>query len=359
VLPVRSGFVSQSNGVVFVYRTHYEGLLSKRVRRLPDPTVLDWFRRGWAAAADPAADLDAWIATELGGPVYGLWSIFEAAREHGLPAPATVGELGAVLSRHLYVEGEVIVEADRVLALTDDDEVELAYFFLPPRAGEQAPERLAYLLNEDFPLPSGSSAGAGAFAAPAKVGTLAPGGASEGTTYAALLTFTDSMSIRWLAPVAIPGVRLPGLAGYLRRVVPAGGRYADYTRELVEQEWWPSELLALRALVAPGETSVEPALQRCNLYLSMRDCPSAAFAGPHPAAHQAAMAELATATPDQERDPERSVIDVAEHIAQMSVHASTVFGYQQWYLFDDVWAAAHPALAASLLRYAANWNPYA
>lgn len=34
-----------------------------------------------------------------------------------------------MLAGHLYVEGEVIVEDDRVLALTDDDEVELAYFF--------------------------------------------------------------------------------------------------------------------------------------------------------------------------------------------------------------------------------------
>jgi hypothetical protein len=50
---------------------------------------------------------------------------------------------------------------------------------------------------------------------------------------------------------------------------------------------------------------------------------------------------------------------VAEHIAQMSMHASAFFGHQQWYLFDDVWAAAHPELAASLMRYAASWNPYA
>lgn len=77
----------------------------ERVRLLPDRTVVDWFRRGWAAAADPAADLDAWVSTELGGPVYGLWSIFAAARELGLPTPATAGELGAMLAGHLYVEG--------------------------------------------------------------------------------------------------------------------------------------------------------------------------------------------------------------------------------------------------------------
>lgn len=71
------------------------------------------------------------------------------------------------------------------------------------------------------------------------------------------------------------------------------------------------------------------------------------------------MAELATVAPGQERDPERSVIDVAGRIAQMSMHASAFFGHQQWYLFDDVRAAARPELAASLMRYAASWNPYA
>jgi hypothetical protein len=351
--------VPQSDGVVFVYRSHYEGLLGKRVRPLPDRSVLDWFRRGWAAAADPATDLDAWVATELGGPVYGLATIFHAARKRGLPAPATADELGAALAEHLYVEGEVIAGDGWVLALTDDDEVELAYFFLPPQAGEQAPGRLAYLLHEDFPLPGGVSAGAGTFAAPVKVGTLAPAGTGEGTTYAVLLTFYDSDSIGWLPPVAIPGVRLPGLAEYLRQVVPAGGQYACYTHELAEQERWPEELLALRGLVAPGETSVEPALHRCNRYPSIADRLGAAFTGPHPAAHEAAMAELAAFTPDEGRDPERSVIDAAGHIAQMSMHASGFFGYQQWYLFDDVWAAAYPDLAASLMRYAASWNPYA
>jgi hypothetical protein len=358
--------VSQPDGVVFVYRSHYEGLLSKRVRRLPDRTVLDWFRRGWAAAADPATDLYIWVATELGGSVYGLETIFDAARGHALPVPATAKELGAALAEHLYVEREVIAGEDRVLALTDDDEVELAYFFLPPQAGAQAPERLAYLLHEDFPLPSGVRAGAGAFEAPVEVGTLAPAGTGEGTTYAVLLTFSDSLSISTLSPVAIPGVRMPELAAYLRRVVPAGGRYVPFTlglvrsaRELVDQDWWPEELLALRGLVAPGDETVEPALRRCNQCLNFEGRLSAVLDGPHPAAHEAAMAELATVTPSRGRDPERSVIDAAEHIAQMSIHASAVFGHQQWYLFDDVWAATHPELAASLIRYAADWNPYA
>jgi hypothetical protein len=185
------------------------------------------------------------------------------------------------------------------------------------------------MLYEDFPLPSGVGARAGAFVAPIEVGTLAPAGTREGTTYSVLLTFCSSDSIGWLPPVSSPGVRLPALAEYQRQVVPAGGQYACYTHELVEQEWWPEELLALRGLVAPGEASVEPALRRCNRYLNIEDRLSAAFTGPHPAAHKAAMAELATVTPAEKRDPERSVIDVAEHIAQMLMHASGFSGCQQ------------------------------
>jgi acetyl esterase/lipase len=79
---------------------------------------------------------------------------------------------------------------------------------------------------------------------------------------------------------------------------------------------------------------------------------------PFPAAIDDVLAAWrATVTPAEGRDPQQTVIDVAGHIAQMSMHASGVFGYQQWYLFDDVWAAAHPELAASLMRYAASWSP--
>jgi hypothetical protein len=35
-----------------------------------------------------------------------------------------------------------------------------------------------------------------------------------------------------------------------------------------------------------------------------------------------------------------------------------LFGHERWYLFDDVWARAHPDLAASLLRSAAGWDPF-
>ncbi|MBX6750754.1 MAG: hypothetical protein IRY85_13965 [Micromonosporaceae bacterium] len=59
------------------------------------------------------------------------------------------------------------------------------------------------------------------------------------------------------------------------------------------------------------------------------------------------------------RRPEASLLRVGEHIAQMTRHHSDLFGYQQWYLFDSIWATSHPDLAQSLLRYANHWDPLA
>lgn len=57
-------------------------------------------------------------------------------------------------------------------------------------------------------------------------------------------------------------------------------------------------------------------------------------------------------------DPEKSVVRHSEHLAQAAVHVHELFGYELWYLFDDVWADAHPDLAASLLRCAGTWDPF-
>jgi hypothetical protein len=110
--------------VYFVYRTHYEGPLSRRVRRLPDAGVLDWFRRGWGCA-----DGRDWVTAELDGSVYGLASIFDHARTEGLPRPETVDELRTLLHEHLYVEGGpdyIRLDEHSLRVRTDDDVVELA-----------------------------------------------------------------------------------------------------------------------------------------------------------------------------------------------------------------------------------------
>lgn len=42
----------------------------------------------------------------------------------------------------------------------------------------------------------------------------------------------------------------------------------------------------------------------------------------------------------------------------LCARGATGHGFQQWILFDDRWASAQPDLAASILRYAGDWDPF-
>jgi hypothetical protein len=338
--------------ITFVYRSHYEGLLSKHLVRFPDDSsVLAWFQRVWPAARE-AADVHDFLEEMLGGSVYGFSTIFEAAREHKLPPPRSLKGLKALLDKHLYVEGDLRLDARSLRVLTDDDEVNLAYFFFDDAAD---PDRVAYLLQPDFPLPHGA-ARAASFVSPVAGRPLGPAGQGPGRTWAVLLTFYDSDSFPDEAPGYFEGVRLPELLDHLRATIPEGG---ENPREKYPATW-PLELRLLRAAIEPGDRDLEPALRRCASYPlwtvgSESGCGRAGL-GPQKKAW-AKFKKLAQGK-EPDGDPSQSHIRVAPHIAQAALHASQAFGYQQWFLFDDLWASAHPALASSLLRYAAGWDPW-
>lgn len=328
----------------FVYRSHYEGTLSKWVCQLPDETVLAWFRRGWACE-DPRT----WVEAELGVDVYGLDSIFDEARKLNLPRPETTSELRTLLHEHLYVEGgnDYIRLDDHSLRVrTDDDEVQLAYFFLDDDVVAAARDRLAYLLHESWPLPDRVSQPL-PFTPNVPVVLASPAGTGQATTYAVFLTFYDGESLARSQPLAFPGIDLPGLAKHLRAVdTPRGNA-------------WPPELLVLRALIAPGEDTVRPALDRCNRWpgFNLNAIPWPALPEDHDAVHRRAMEIVAAGEYIDDRRPEASLLRVDDHLAQLAIHCGDSFGYQQWYLFDTTWAATHPNLAQSLLRYANQWDP--
>ncbi|MBV1854877.1 hypothetical protein [Catellatospora tritici] len=326
-----------------VYRSHYHGPLSKHVRRLPDDTVLDWFRRGWHTE-----DPERWTEEELDDDVYGLTSIFEAAAEHDLPEPRTWEELFAQLYEHLWLEEDMPAalrfDGHALRAKTNDDEAQLAYFFVDDAAVAADPRRWAYPLHEAWPLPAHTLENpdpvfeAGALA---RIVAL-PGADGTGRTYAVVLADNDDVSgdsMRCPQPLIFPGVRLPDLARCLRQTPPQDCRD------------WPDQLRLLRTLTVDGEQTLRPALERANRWWR---------AGADALLDGTTAGQPVPDRPDRaphRRDPEQTLIEVDEHLAQMALHADEFFGFEQWFLFDDVWADSHPELAESLLRYATHWDP--
>lgn len=348
----------------FVYLSGYEGPSRKRVVRLDGcPDALEWFRRGLGAARawpelgedERYAAANELVEASCGGHVYGLESVFQRAHERELPVPGSWGDLADLLRQHLYVEGEVIVREPTVRVLTDDDEVTLAYFFFPESWALLHPERTEYLLREEWQLPTDASRGPGLDLASAgpPLRSVTPAGTGEGATWVVELCDQDSGFLGDLeaypAATVLPGVRLPELPDFLRRAEADAG--------------WPRLLLALRTALGEQETDLARALARCQEHGVER------LARVSPAGSWADMrAALGAAWPALSRQPARQVaakarVSLAPHVVQLATCRDWSRGrfechyHDQWFLFDDLWAGAHPDLARSLLRCGLRWDP--
>lgn len=340
-------------GIWFVYRSHYEVPLSRRIRRLEDPTVLAWFAR-MMSDSRTAKDPHDVYQQELGGYVYGLGTVFEAAQENSLRAPKDTEQLQKLLKKHLYVEGEFRLDEHSLRVLTDDDEVELAYFFFDDELAKAHPDRVAWLLHDEPRLPDGEAEGT--YTPPWNFEEILPKGDGEGTTYCCFFTFYDGESMPGNV-VTIPGVRIPDLASHLRNVMPTK-KTAQWSKEWLDT--WPIELRLLRAMIEPGQISIAPALTRCAAY-PLRDVATGtnhSFLGVGTHANARGEFEKVMGAFKMDGDPTKSVIQVGRHAALFCPHTSSAFGHEQWVLFDDQWAAANPNLATSLLRYGSNWDPF-
>jgi hypothetical protein len=275
--------------------------------------------------------------------VYGLSSLFTPTltaprtrggtdMAHWRPRPGRSG--GDLLDRDLYVEGDpernIRVDQHSVRAKTDDDEVDLAYFFVDDALLRSRPDCGAYLVWVWRLPPAGSGHHRG-FQAPVPVQELAavPGG--TGTTYLVLFTLDGYGEP---PPVALSGVRLPQLADYLQAVVT---EQAECHRGHGGWPCWPFGLLALRALIAPGEQRLGPALRGYNrwepqLHTShLIELMWRSGSRDHTAAHAQVQPWLKQRPSPEERsrrDPARSRIHATQHLVQAAIHVDQVFGYE-------------------------------
>lgn len=317
--------------VYVVYRSWDQGMLGKSVRRLAEPTVLEWVRNVWSDTA--AQDTHDRLMRELGANVHGLDCLFS----EGGPAPATMQELRTLARTRIPDVYQCNVDEHSVRVLANGLNYDVAYYLVDDAAVAADPGRWAFAVH-DGPLPEVADAVAGAttFTPPLRVTELterAP--AEEGCVFAVLLTCKARHdSIGWNPTHVLPGVRL--------------SRFGAALRDLdASTEEWPEELRVLRVLVAPGEDGVAAALERCSRWPEHPRGAGQEHALPH--SHAEALRLLET-------DRDGTVVRTGEHVAQMFVHGGHGT-YEQWFLFDDRWAGAYPELASSLIWFAYHWDP--
>jgi uncharacterized protein (TIGR02996 family) len=374
----------------FVYRSPYHGPAGKYLKRFDDATVLDWFRNHWRALPDgPGHPAGRYATQVLGTDVYGFASLFERIAEKGLSAPASEQALGRLLRANLYVEGEVRLAPHCVQVLTDDDELELAYYFFDDDFLAEHGARAAFLLHEDWRLPGGQAA----VGRPSPVPTtaLAPRRRGHGVTYLVFHGYSDSLNLTDLeGGYRFSGVRLPDLARHLAHASPAGQGWRFPLRLLRSQllrardEAGPQEKGFLQAILEgprdetnwgvysdwlqeqgrprAGLAVLERALLACARFpvaSIMNSVDTRPLGLGDVAAARTELEGLLGQFARSGHQPALSRCHVEEHLAQLCLHTGR-WGkrdlFHQWFLFDDLWAGAHPALADAVLRYARRWD---
>ncbi|HYT94210.1 MAG TPA: hypothetical protein VEL76_36175, partial [Gemmataceae bacterium] len=200
--------------VHFVYRSHYDGPTGLHRRRFDDATVLDWFRHHWDGIADE--DRAERRAREiLGTRVYSFQRLFSGIAEEALPPPRSLRALAESLQEAGLYINEIRTSPGLLQVFTDDDEIELAYYFFDDKYLAKHAARAAYLLHDDWKMPA--DIGAGGFKSPERTQRVGKA-KGAGATY---LVFHDCWDSGNLTDIEggyrIDGVRLPQLVPYLTR----------------------------------------------------------------------------------------------------------------------------------------------
>jgi uncharacterized protein YfcZ (UPF0381/DUF406 family) len=332
------------------------------VKTHPQDSVLDLFRGNWDRLDDE------WL---FGTNVYGFPVFQERVKEHQIAPPETSRQLSALLHQHSYVEGEIRCSGNAIRALTDDDELQLAWYIMDQRRVTMHPGRVALMLRDQWelpedvtspePIPDSSSNEAEVeskpFAPECKPILLIANENSEASVYAVFLQFEDSGSLSHQTnSFRIPGIRLAGLCDYLSEL-----RLADVGEH---QASWPFAMKLLRSQV---DSSLEQSLRACCKYdvgtiLNTLNCSK--FFGDTQADSVSQLEKMIGNETAYRNESEHSMIQTSPYMAQLSLHTSTwerhrlpsLKLYHRWIFFDDIWARAHRDLAGSILMCGLYWD---
>lgn len=342
--------------VYFVYRSHYETPTLNHLKIFDHGSVLEWFQQHWKQWTMHVDDKD-YVRRLFGCDVYGFEALFEAVNDAGLAPPKSMKELQEYLTDYLYVEGDMRFGPDAIQVLTDDDELQLAYYFFDDYYLKPNDGKTSFLLHQEWRLPENFSSDSTRLKE--ECTPIAPTGGGSGTTYCAFLSYYDGGNLDDIkGPYSIDGIRLPNLIKYLHDAQPpvdANGVSA-----------WPFELRLMRALLPENvEQSTSADLERVLEQASRWPVAQITNVGDDCGFGTSTLSQCKLELDKLSQSLEGNfqcdppLIQVGEHIAQISLNTDTfdkVKLYQRWIFFDDLWAGSNVDLANSILRYANKWD---
>jgi uncharacterized protein (TIGR02996 family) len=307
----------------------------------------------------------------------------------------------------LDVERKMLANLPHYLqVLTDDDELELAYYFYDDHYLKQHGRLAAFLLHDDWRLPA--DCGTGGFKPSEPTTLLKPQGRSDGTTFLAISSYCEGVNLSEPTPprgFRFKGVRLPELGRFLvkswavnwplpvyylraallappRQVPPTEAGFLQTLRQHPEDSatWGAySDWLAEQGRGPVGRHLMQRAFERITRYTPkllqvLEEFPFFLAVPPDLGGLERDLATVERAESGrllgtknrQESDylrdgPAGSQVQVDDHVAHLCLQVGKCLwtrrdSFFQWLLFDDWWASAHADLARAILRYVRRWD---
>jgi hypothetical protein len=318
----------------FILRSPYLPA-NRSICRLDAPSPLAWFQAVW-----PRLRRDADITSRMLLDVeklYGFHGFAKGVRGKELAAPADSGELQTLLAENWY-SNVVECRDGYVRVETDDDELEIAFWWVSDEILKAEQERFACYATD--PLPA--DIGGGDFDPGCDIAATGDAGGA-GAVFCVFVTAWDSGNLEGLpGPVEVRGLRLPGFTDWLRAMRPGDititGLGSHHSGHLAELDW-----LALVARHNP-ELDLSALLRRlAEVPLHNVD------------KHWKELREGILSEDDLRKDVRWSgsgpAVLVQGNANSIEFRLFDGFCWHVWFLFDDLWASAHPVLARSLLRF--------
>lgn len=338
----------------FVYRCPYDGPMSKHVRRLDGAdTLLEWFRSIWRPIPDRHAAYE-YAEQILGTDVYSFGSHFFRIAEENLPIPETIDALHEQLESSLYV-GEYRATDDTIQAGTEDDEWAMVMYWFTDDFARRHPQRVMYLLREDWRLPD--TAGPGGFRPAPGIKRLLPATSSEKSLYLVDHDISRCGDIDdFCSAERLPGLRLPDLVPWLltqtqEHLEEISGHQLVHIRRVVLQILEAGEGLegSFRRSLVESPTD-EATWAAYSDWLADQDRPPASL-------HllELALRQLSIEPYENGIGPYPLRAQTNRHSASLVLPARDAM-YDQWFFFDDLWASENVDLANALLDYTGRWN---
>jgi hypothetical protein len=371
--------MAKEGKVYLVSRSEYEVPRGHRVTVYDSPDLLTWFQDYWASAKLEKVVSGEELAVDGGHTGWSAFSQVFQEMEEKQP-PENWSQLKVFLSE-CPTEGAILVSEHAIQGITDDDEIDKAWYLFDEEFAKANPGRVSYLLHDDWRMDEAVAA-AGTVVPEIKMKAGNPGqGAGVGRVYCVFASAQDGVTIGEITGnLRFDGMRLPQFRDYLcgREVAIVPGRYRDREAE------WTEELLLLRlALLRSAPQSFDQVLKdlgptgvnewlphaRALSDLTYQLKQPQFLAGDRASGEQdwkqleeKISAKETSGSWRHEMQP--PLVQTSPHFCQIRFHeksamtdgrSETHFA-RSWFFFDDLWVAAHPELAESLLRYGAGWD---